>query len=360
MQRDMSGSSWSLSLGCWSGVHVRLHVTLPLLVLCALLMSELSIYRRASFPIERVAFIVLLGLVAVATHAVSHVLSAARHGIETKELVLAPWGEWSAVESPPTAEAALNMHLAGVMANAFVCALTAMVLWLAGDTSISEMLVPLDSRLLLQEGNQLLLLRWMFCMNYCLVLMNLIPAAPFDGSRILRSILHLTLPHLNDGSIRQAVAVTGRIVGVLLVAVAIWLGPGDARGLLPAWFPLTVLGLIALFAAESPSVGPSPARQETPPPAASLLEEETHDDSAAPADFLDWEDGPFAQWLQEKRESERTRRQERADAELSDERRVDEILARLHERGPQALSAEDRKVLERVSDRLRRRQQKKS
>src|SRR4051794_36295796 len=171
----MNGSSWSLSLGRWGGVHVRLHVTLPLLLLCALLMSEISIYKRASFEVERVVLIVLLGVAAVTIHAASHVLASYRQGVETRELVIAPWGEWNTLETPPTVESALNVHLAGLFANAFLCALTAMVLWLAGDSSISELLVPLDSRLLIQENNRFITVRWMFCVNYCLVLINLVP-----------------------------------------------------------------------------------------------------------------------------------------------------------------------------------------
>jgi stage IV sporulation protein FB len=210
----------------------------------------------------------------------------------------------------------------------------------------------------------LIVVRWMFCMNYCLVLINLIPAAPFDGGRILRSLLRLSLPKLDNEAISHSVKITGRIVGVALIAVAIGLGQGDQRGLFPAWFPLTVLGVIALFAAESSSAAllPPPKRPFRPPiDEDDDFSEESDSNSNLPgAEEVEWEDGPFAQWLEEKRELERNRRQELKQGELADERRVDEILARLHERGPQALSNEDRQVLQRVSDRLRRRQQKKA
>lgn len=355
----MSGSSWSVSLGSWSGVQVRLHVTLPLFVLCALLMSEgFSIYTRASLPMERVAFIILLGLGAVAAHAISHVISAARHGIDTHELVLTPWGEAHPIQPPPTAEAALNMNLAGLMTNAFLCAVSAILLWLRGDTSISEMLVPLDSRLLLQENSHQIL-RWMFCLNYCLLLLNLIPAAPFDGGRILESILHLTLPHLAPDAIRHSVVVTGRIVGVLLIAVAIWLGEGDTRGLVPAWFPLAVLGVMAVFASE-PVRGTAATDKTLLPPVRQQSADDAHDESGlATPELLDWEDGPFAQWLQEKKEADRTRREQRQTIEQAEDERADEILARLYQLGPHSLSAEDRNLLDRVSDRLRRRKQNK-
>lgn len=356
----MSNSTWSISLGTWGGVHVRLHVTLVLVMVCALLLCEsIGTYWRASFTFDRVVLIVLLGLISIAAHAASHVVSAAQRGWETREIILAPWGEWSGLSLPEKAESVLPLHLVGIVTNVFICAISAILLWLHGDTSISEMLVPLDSQLLLQKSHQLVVVRWLFCMNYCLVLMNLIPAAPFDGERILRCLLRISRPKLTSDEVYNCVKITGRIVGLLLIAVAIGLGQGDVRGLFPAWFPLTVLGMIALFAAETPVPPAKPSVTPTPPPG-ELGNEADETSDAFSSEVVEWEDGPFAQWLEEKRELERTRRQNAQENELADEQRVDEILMRLHDRGPQSLSAEDRQVLHRVSDRLRRRKEKKS
>jgi Zn-dependent protease len=356
----MGNSTWSINLGCWSGVYVRLHVTLALVMLCALLLCDLTgIYPRASFPVDRVVLIMLLGLASVGAHAASHVISAARQGIETQELMLAPWGEWSGVGSH-SPETPLQVHLVGIVTNVFLCATSAMVLWLHGDTSISEMLIPLDSKLLLQEEHPLIAFRWLFCINYCLVVMNLIPAAPFDGSRILKSLLHIALPRMPRESVNECVSVTGRVMGGVLIALAAWLEIGDKGGLFPAWFPVTVLGLIALFAVEPPAPPAAAAEAPKAPPVPGELRDEADLESELSSDPIDWEDGPFAQWLEEKRDLERARREEVRQGEIADERKVDEILARLHERGPQAISVEDRQVLQRVSDRLRRRKQKKS
>ena len=98
----MNKSSWSVNLGCWGGVDVRLHLTLPLVMLSALLLSDdVANYRRAQFPIEQVALILLLGFASVAIHAASHVIVAGRYGLDTSELVLAPWGEWNGIRFPP-------------------------------------------------------------------------------------------------------------------------------------------------------------------------------------------------------------------------------------------------------------------
>ena len=117
--------------------------------------------------------------------------------------------------------------------------------------------------------------------------------------------------------------------------------------------------MIALFAAETPV----PPAKPTAKPVEAANEDvgDTDQDAhAVSSEIVEWEDGPFAQWLEEKRELERTRREDAKESEIADERRVDEILMRLHDRGPQSLSAEDRQVLQRVSDRLRKRKEKKS
>jgi hypothetical protein len=57
--------------------------------------------------------------------------------------------------------------------------------------------------------------------------------------------------------------------------------------------------------------------------------------------------------LDERREARAERQRQ---IEVEEERRVDDILARLHETGLQNLSAEDRALLDRVSARYRNRQ----
>src|SRR4051812_5060557 len=131
----MANSTWSISLGCWSGVHVRLHVTLALVMLCALLLCEKTgHYWRASFPVDRVILIMLLGVASVAAHAASHVVTAARRGIETQELSLTPWGESNWIGTLATEEAPLSVHLVGIVTSLFLCFISAIVLWLHGDT----------------------------------------------------------------------------------------------------------------------------------------------------------------------------------------------------------------------------------
>jgi hypothetical protein len=63
--------------------------------------------------------------------------------------------------------------------------------------------------------------------------------------------------------------------------------------------------------------------------------------------------GPLRRWLAARRAARIERQQQR---EVEEERRVDEILARLHETGMAGISDEDRALLDRVSARYRDRQ----
>ncbi len=66
----------------------------------------------------------------------------------------------------------------------------------------------------------------------------------------------------------------------------------------------------------------------------------------------DEDSGPLERWLDTRRQSRR-QRQEQLEAE--EDERVDEILARVHERGIESLSDEERMLLQRVSRRYRTR-----
>ena len=65
--------------------------------------------------------------------------------------------------------------------------------------------------------------------------------------------------------------------------------------------------------------------------------------------------GPVGRWLEERREARQQRQRQLEDDE---ERRVDDILARLHLLGLDGLSLEDRQILDRVSARYRNRQKR--
>jgi hypothetical protein len=64
--------------------------------------------------------------------------------------------------------------------------------------------------------------------------------------------------------------------------------------------------------------------------------------------------GPLRKWIERRRQAKARQQRE---IEVEDDRRVDAVLARLHEMGMHAMSDEDRALLKRVSARYRNRLQ---
>ena len=71
-------------------------------------------------------------------------------------------------------------------------------------------------------------------------------------------------------------------------------------------------------------------------------------------EFPEDESSGYSQWLSEKQEA---RKREELRIEQDEDRRADEILERLHTEGIDNISDDDRKILNRVSARLRRKNQ---
>jgi stage IV sporulation protein FB len=137
--------------------------------------------------------------------------------------------------------------------------------------------------------------------------------------------------------------------------LCVWSGMangGDEHPLVPAWLPLTLLLLYVFFATRHEFL---------------RLGEEERDGDLIGYDFSQGYTslesgveqtrrrgpGPIRRWLRRRREEKHRRNRE---IEVEEERRVDEILARVKDAGMQSLSPEERALLQRVSVRYRNRQ----
>ena len=140
----------------------------------------------------------------------------------------------------------------------------------------------------------------------------------------------------------------------MAVALCVWawlVGDAESATILPSWVPLSMLAIVVYFSAQH---------------------------EAAHADDSEWDEELFSydfsqgytslertseprgrpkssvqRWLHTRRELHRRRRESQ---EQEEERQVDEILLRLHEAGMAGLSAKERALLNRVSQRYRNRQ----
>ena len=167
---------WSIPLGRWMGVEVRVHLFFPLLaILCLGLSAADGIMRGLGLFLALVA--------AVAVRETARLLVTAWLGLRLRSILLLPIGGLFAYADPESQKnsnqggAQFAMALAGPLANvATAFLLAAAFLGASGDV-----------RLLDQPWiSSAWLIRSMVWMQAGLGLLHLLPAYPLDGGRLLR------------------------------------------------------------------------------------------------------------------------------------------------------------------------------
>lgn len=204
---------WSWKLGRFAGIDTYVHATFLLLVAWA---------AWASWSGAGTALAVLMGVgfllavfASVLLHELGHALTARRHGVATRSIILSPIGGIAQLEGMPRRpRAELEVALAGPAVNFVLAA----VLWLVVPVFAGA---PLLADLL---GSVMLA-------NLGLGLFNLVPAFPMDGGRALRAIL---AERMSSRRATETAVKIGRGVALAMGAVGLLWGP-------------TMLVLIAAF-----------------------------------------------------------------------------------------------------------------
>lgn len=202
--------SWSIHVGRLFGVEVRLHLTfliLPLFVFW----TEYTVHPSARG--ERALALVGIILACVVVHEIAHMLVARRLGLIAKAIVLLPLSGVTIFDEsaqPPPAEEMWNrdlrIALVGPLANLAFAGLAAGVILLAIPG------IELWRWPFLQSFNLPRSLVWA---NLYVAGLNLLPAYPLDGGRILRA--HLARSIDAAAATRRAVSISHAIAMVLMV-----------------------------------------------------------------------------------------------------------------------------------------------
>ncbi len=341
-------STWSISLGRWGGLDVRLHASF---LVCAVL----TVYICARSGLNQVAEVSILTLgilfVSVLLHELAHVLAAIRLGGRADRIVLSPLGGFQPQLVPPEPHREILVAMAGPLVNFVIVLLTAPMLALA-DVDLKDFLLsPLDPQNLLVGDKAWLIALRLTCWINCLLLLNLFPAYPLDAGHALAAVLK---PIFGARPAVLIVASSAMLLSAGLVLMACFL-PADTR-LIPTWLELCLFAIFLYFHARaqienqrSPAVEDDLLGYDFSEGYTSL--ERTFDEHSQRQPTI------FAQWLAKKRE---TRRRRLAQLEADEERQVDHVLARLNEVGMQAISPQERSLLNRVSKRYRDRQRSNS
>ena len=321
---------WSFGIGEWFGIRIRISWLMP--VVLAWFLYEFGL---------RLGGVVFAALfISVLLHEVGHILAARALDGSGDEILLWPMGGLAFVDPgmPPRGQAVVA--LSGPLVNLVLCGL-----FLPAVITIPEaarafnplaLAVPLDG---FKRENLLIDLQvLMFSLNWMLLLLNLVPVYPLDGGQVLRSWLTVRLgaSMANEVAIRCAFA-----VGIVAALLAMFLFKNVI--LLGLAFGIMLL-----------------AMQE----AVQIHSGESYDDSFMGYDFsqgytsLERPDRPrqeprpglLARWLESRRQ-EKQRRLEQQQVQV--DQQLDEILAKVHERGMNALTPSERRLLKRASDRYR-------
>lgn len=332
--------SWNLSLGRWGGVQVRLHVFFLLFIVIALHFGSVG---NDQLFWETCAVLGIL-LVSVLAHELGHCLAAWHVGGTAEQIMLWPLGGLTQVNVSHDPHAELITSAGGMLMNALVCFSVAPIL-IVKQCNFANLLNPLLPPVSVEGLTWLNACEWTFWINMLLFAVNWLPALPMDMGRMVRALLWM------QHEFRHGVVLAARIAQV--TAVGLWIS---------AWFihqspqynfatlPVVIVGMLLFFGAkqETDRVYESDAEDAVFgydfSQGYTSLEKTTQPRKAPP--------GPVKKWLEDRR-ARRQQRQQQVEAE--EERRVDDVLARLHELGMHGLSDEDRELLKRVSARYRNR-----
>ncbi len=346
-------ASSSISLGRWGGLKVRLHISFLLLAVCVLFLA----WRESGVPGEVVwvtAGSLIILLATVLWHEWAHFLAAVRLGGSGDEVVIGPLGGLAPLRAPLELHGECLMHAAGPLANLVVCLVSGVALSVLAGPAVLGLLHPLAPSLLIDAVDGALVrgLKLTFWINWVLLLANLLPVFPFDAGRALRAALGGIWPDASPLRATFLVATLTKVTAVLLLVVA-WFfrgSPSPSGPWVPLWFVLVLLAVFLYFSAKHEEERADESDFEDDLFGYDFSQGYTSLERSAPqaAEPV----GPFARWLAQRRQTKLRRQQE---IEVEEERRVDEILKRLHQHGMEKLSDEERSLLRRVSDRYRQR-----
>lgn len=198
-----------INLGEFFGVPVRLHYTwfvaLPLIALA------LVVYFHGIYPLWlNVVHGVVAGLLylgSVCLRELAHSFVAINRGMPVRSVTLYVFGGVPRINEQDTRPIPeLLVAVAGPLSSLIIAGV-----FFALRSLLAGLEIPMAAEFM----------QWLFFFNIVMALFNLIPAFPLDGGRGLRAIL---LMALNDYCrATRIAALTGRVIGFLLIALGIFM-----------------------------------------------------------------------------------------------------------------------------------------
>ncbi|MFN0053317.1 MAG: site-2 protease family protein [Planctomycetales bacterium] len=321
---------WSFGLGSWLGV--RLRVSWLMLLLLAYFLHEFG--WQMGCALFGALFISIL------LHEAGHIVAARVVEGSGDEILIWPLGGLAFVDHSQTPRTQFITAAGGPAVNLVLCLLLLPAVW-SGEMlgrAFNPLELPFGREGFGERGLLIDIQVLLFSVNWMLLAVNLIPAYPLDGGQMARSwfVSRFRGQLGTEMAVRAAFA-----VGIVLAVVAVVVFKHMV--LLSIAFMIVLLAMQESF---------------------QLQVAEGYDDSFMGYDFSEGytslekserarretRPGLVARWL-EARRAEKLRKLEQQDQQVDVQ--LDEILAKVHERGMEALTASERRILKRASDRFR-------
>ncbi len=346
--------SWTAGLGRWWGVALQVHILFILFALAVLGIQWQQAQQPADMLGTGVATLAIVFCVAL-LHEMAHAWAAVNLGGGIRKLVISPWGGPSGFILPPQPRAQLVVHCAGPFLNLLLFAVGAVLLVITGHNSLWELMNPLQPLPLRSEGLDISLIQIATWVSFQMLVLNLIPAPPFDGSRIMRSAVQSYNPHVSDLRLETAILGSGIACGLIMFIFAWVLRDNQTGPVQPTWLVLACTGVTLIFTARYEFHQWFASQQNDFSVLDELMNYESMEEDFVDSvsDYEDDEDA-IADWMVDQLPGSELA--ERSVA-IDEERRVDVILEKLHRQGIEGLTDDERKFLDRISQQYRRRRE---
>ena len=346
--------TWSINLGRWSGVQIRVHYFLVFFAIARLLNAAMS----KEHHVGPVACWLLILLVVLVLHELGHAAMAMVQNVDLDDVRLWPLGNFVVPSGSSRSNDNLPVALAGLATSGVLAISSAIVLAMAGarmifspfgfGTDAGAPLISPPGAAELQAGafQPLWFVGWFGYLNWVIFLANLIPALPLDGGRILRAVLaRSSVGITRDNPYPQW---TARGFALILAIVGLFkMVNSFSDGL--TLFSLALL--IELIVRSETRMMEDGGFFDDGVFGYDFSEGYTSLESSA-AKVRPYRESALKRW---RRRRSDLRRQRRLAREAAEDRRMDEILEKLHLQGKAALTDEEHRFLVRVSTKLRNR-----
>jgi Zn-dependent protease/CBS domain-containing protein len=207
--------SWSIPAGRLFGIEIRIHLTFFFLLL--FVWSAESATQDTTTALRALALVGVI-FASVILHELGQAWVAHREGVPLKGLILLPVGgvtildeAQAAPDTDSTWKRDVRIACTGPLVNLAIAGATALFLLAAMPG------VPLTTKPLVDPGN---LARSIVWLNVYLALLNLLPAYPVDGGRVLRAYFSR---HMDPIRATQRAVRIGHVFAMLFMMVGILL-----------------------------------------------------------------------------------------------------------------------------------------